>query len=92
MAGSWEPLVFRVRRDGTSYVPTPEQRAGWEREHSPAMVARLKELGVNFLTYRKGPYEPVEESKFRLVTIKRQGRQVRYLLGQAQPLESLGGI
>lgn len=49
MAGSWEPLVFRVRRDGTSYTPTPEQRAGWEREHSPEMVARLKSLGVNFV-------------------------------------------
>jgi len=49
MAGSWEPLVFRVRRDGTSYTPTPEQRAGWEREHSPEMVARLKALGVNFV-------------------------------------------
>lgn len=49
MAGSWEPLVFRARRDGTSYVPTPEQRAGWEREHSPEMVVRLKALGVNFV-------------------------------------------
>ena len=25
MAGSWEPLVFRVRRDGKDYVPTAEQ-------------------------------------------------------------------
>ena len=49
MAGSWEPLVFRVRRDGQSYVPTPEQLAAWRREHSPEMVARLKALGVNFV-------------------------------------------
>ena len=49
MAGSWEPLVFRVRRDGQSYVPTPEQLAAWQREHSPEMVARLKALGVNFV-------------------------------------------
>ena len=49
MAGSWEPLVFRVRRDGADYVPTPEQRAAWGREHSPEMVARLKALGVNFV-------------------------------------------
>ena len=49
MAGSWEPLVFRVRRDGTSYVPTPEQRAAWDREHSLEMVERLKTLGVNFV-------------------------------------------
>jgi len=49
MAGSWEPLVFRVRRDGASYTPTPEQRADYEREHSPEMVAKLKALGVNFV-------------------------------------------
>jgi hypothetical protein len=49
MAGSWEPLVFRVRRDGDGYVPSPEQQAAWQREHSPEMVARLKALGVNFV-------------------------------------------
>jgi hypothetical protein len=50
MAGSWEPLPFRVRRDGSDgYIPTPEQRAAYEREHSPEMVARLKALGVNFV-------------------------------------------
>jgi len=50
MAGSWEPLIFRVRRDGNeTYIPTPEQRAAYEREHSPEMVARLKALGVNFV-------------------------------------------
>jgi len=49
MAGSWEPLVFRVRRDGPGYAPTPEQRAAYQREHGPEMVARLKALGVNFV-------------------------------------------
>ncbi|MHC4509205.1 MAG: hypothetical protein ACYTAO_09650, partial [Planctomycetota bacterium] len=50
MAGSWEPLLFRVRRDGSEgYTPTAEQRAAYLREHSPAMVARLKALGVNFI-------------------------------------------
>lgn len=50
MAGSWEPLLFRVRRDGSEgYEPTPGQREGYAREHSPEMVARLKELGVNFV-------------------------------------------
>jgi len=49
MAGSWEPLTFRVRRDGKDYTPTPEQLEGWKREHSPEMVARLKALGVNFV-------------------------------------------
>jgi len=50
MAGSWEPLIHRVRRDGSKgYEPTPEQRAAYEREHSPEMVAKLKALGVNFV-------------------------------------------
>lgn len=50
MAGSWEPLLFRVRRDGSDgYTPTAEQRAAYEREHSPEMIAELKALGVNFI-------------------------------------------
>ena len=50
MAGSWEPLLFRVRRDGyDGYTPTAEQRDAYQREHSPEMVARLKDLGVNFI-------------------------------------------
>jgi hypothetical protein len=50
MAGSWEPLFFRVRRDGSEgYTPTAEQRAAYQREHSPEMVARLKAMGVNFI-------------------------------------------
>jgi hypothetical protein len=50
MAGSWEPLIFRVRRDGSPhYDPTPEQVAAWQREHSPEMIARLKDLGVNLV-------------------------------------------
>ncbi|HPD29331.1 MAG TPA: hypothetical protein PLL20_05010 [Phycisphaerae bacterium] len=50
MAGSWEPLLFRVRRDGSDgYTPTPQQVADYRREHSPEMVARLKSLGVNFV-------------------------------------------
>jgi hypothetical protein len=50
MAGSWEPLSFRVRRDGSSgFAPTEEQRAAYLREHSPEMIARLKDLGVNFI-------------------------------------------
>jgi len=50
MAGSWEPLLFRVRRDGSQgYTPTAEQRAAYLREHSPEMIAKLKALGVNFV-------------------------------------------
>lgn len=50
MAGSWEPLLFRVRRDGSDgYTPTADERAAYLREHSPEMVARLKDRGVNFV-------------------------------------------
>ncbi|MFB3786717.1 MAG: alpha-amylase family protein [bacterium] len=50
MAGSWEPLLFRVRRDGgAGYTPTPEQQDQYRREHSPEMIGRLKKLGVNFV-------------------------------------------
>ncbi|MCX7885928.1 MAG: hypothetical protein N3B01_01545 [Verrucomicrobiae bacterium] len=50
MAGSWEPLMFRVRRDGAEgYTPTAEQRAAYEREQSEEMISKLKSLGVNFV-------------------------------------------
>jgi len=50
MAGSWETLIFRVRRDGSEgATPTTEQRAAYRREHSPEMIAQLKDLGVNFV-------------------------------------------
>ncbi len=50
MAGSWEPLSFRVRRDGGSdYTPSDQQREAYRREHSPEIIARLKDLGVNFV-------------------------------------------
>jgi hypothetical protein len=50
MAGSWEPLPFRVRRDGAAnYTPTADQLAAYGREHSPEMVEQLKALGVNFV-------------------------------------------
>jgi hypothetical protein len=50
MAGSWEPLLFRVRRDGSDgYTPTAEQIAAYERERSPEMIAELKDMGVNFI-------------------------------------------
>ncbi len=66
MAGSWEPLLFRVRRDGSSgYEPTPQQRADYQQEHSPEMVQRLKQLGVNFVMmhcYKGAGLEAEKES------------------------------
>ena len=50
MAGSWEPLQFRVRRDGhDGYTPDTLQSAAYAQEHTPEMIERLKELGVNFV-------------------------------------------
>jgi len=66
MAGSWEPLPFRVRRDGADgYEPNAEQRAAYGREHSPEMVRQLEELGVNFVMmhcYKGGGLEAERES------------------------------
>jgi hypothetical protein len=50
MAGNWEEATFRARRSGRlDYTLTPEQLEGYAREHSPEIIAELKELGVNFL-------------------------------------------
>ncbi len=40
--------MFRVRRDGTSYEPTPDSEPLGARAQ-PGDVARLKALGVNFV-------------------------------------------
>lgn len=50
MAGSWEPLTYRTRQ-GTlnGHVPTAEERALWEKEHSPEVTQKMKDLGVNFI-------------------------------------------
>lgn len=66
MAGSWEPLPFRVRRDGApGYTPTARQREDYAREHSPEMIARLKGMGVNFVMmhcYKGGGLEAERQS------------------------------
>ncbi|MCL5102614.1 MAG: hypothetical protein M1133_00675 [Armatimonadetes bacterium] len=52
MAGDWEPLIYRVRRDNQDnkdYTITPEQRRLYETEHTPEMLTALKKLGVNFI-------------------------------------------
>ena len=52
MAGSWEPLFFRVRRDSDSaprYTPTRAEELAYEAEHGEEMITRLTEQGVNFV-------------------------------------------
>jgi len=75
MAGSWEPLLFRVRRDGQQdYLPTAEQREAYRQEHSPEMVAELKRLGVNFVMmhcYKGGGLQSERESMAQAVQFAR---------------------
>jgi len=50
MAGNWEEPTFRARRSGRmDFTLPPDKLAPYQREHSPEMIARLKDLGVNFL-------------------------------------------
>lgn len=63
MAGSWEQMIFRVRRGrrgdtppeweapngGLDYRATPQQIAAWQRETSDEMIDQLRQLGVNFI-------------------------------------------
>ncbi len=67
MAGSWEALMMRARLFGGegNFIPTAQQRADYEREHGPEMIARLKDLGVNFVMihcYRGAGMEAERES------------------------------
>jgi hypothetical protein len=50
MAGNWEEPSFRARRMGrTDYTLPADKLADYAREHSPEMIAQLKDLGVNFV-------------------------------------------
>ena len=50
MAGNWEEPTFRARRMGRlDYTLPPDKIEAYQREHSPEMIARLKDLGVNFV-------------------------------------------
>ncbi len=50
MAGSWEAPCYRGRGAGRmDFTLPPERLAEYEREHSPEMIAKLKDLGVNFI-------------------------------------------
>ena len=50
MAGSWEAPAYRGRGAGSmDFTLPPQYLAGYHREHSPEMIAKLKDLGVNFI-------------------------------------------
>jgi hypothetical protein len=50
MAGSWEAPAYRGRGAGRmDFTLPPEKVPAYQREHSAEMLARLKDLGVNFV-------------------------------------------
>ena len=49
MAGSWEPLLFAPACRRERLHADRATGAGYQREHSPEMIASLKALGVNFV-------------------------------------------
>jgi len=85
MAGSWEPLMFRVRRDGgEGYTPTAEQRAGYARERSAEMIERLKALGVNFVMshcYKGAGLEAERESMQEAAEFAKRCREAGLRVG-----------
>ena len=85
MAGSWEPLLFRVRRDGGSgYQPSPQQIEDYHREQSPEMIAQLKKLGVNFVMmhcYKGGGLETERESMADAVVFARRCHEAGLKVG-----------
>lgn len=85
MAGSWEPLLFRVRRDGgEGYEPTAEQKVAYAREQSPEMIAQLKQLGVNFVMmhcYKGGGLQAERESMADAVRFAKLCREAGLRVG-----------
>ncbi len=89
MAGDWEPLLFRVRRDGgKGYIPTAQQCAAYEREHAPEMVARLKALGVNFVMMHcyKGAGLEAERESMSFPSLAFGGPEYAALTNRAEDL------
>jgi len=70
------PEVRRVI--GKQRVMVVFDRAGWCKE---LMWALLK-ANFDFITYRKGAYEPLDENCFRKETIQRDGHTVAYELAE----------
>jgi hypothetical protein len=97
MAGNWEVPSFRARRMGSvDFTLPPEKLADYAREHTPEMVAQLKELGVNFLmlhgykgaglqTERQG----FEDTKRFAELARRSGMRVGVYIGGTMLYERL---
>ncbi len=51
MAGDWEALPMRARiySGSVDFTPSDAERRAYQYEHSPEMIAALREMGVNFV-------------------------------------------
>jgi len=63
---------------GAQRVTVVFDRAGWCKE----LLWALLEANFDFITYRKGAYEPLDETLFRTATIQRDGHTVQYELAE----------
>jgi hypothetical protein len=63
---------------GPRCVTVVFDRAGWSQE----LFECLLQAGFDFITYRKAPYEDVEEEKFSDRSMCRGGRQVSYRMAE----------
>jgi hypothetical protein len=63
---------------GAQRVTVVFDRAGWCKE----LLWALLEANFDFITYRKGAYEPLDEKLFRTATIQRDGHTVQYELAE----------
>ena len=74
-----EQVLPEIRRViGEQRVTVVFDRAGWCKE----LLWALLEANFDFITYRKGAYEPLDEKCFRKVTIQRDGHTVQYELAE----------
>jgi hypothetical protein len=73
-------VVPEIRRlIGDRRVRIAFDREGW----SKALFHGLLDANLDFVTYRKGPYEPLAENEFTTVTCEREGQIVSYELAES---------
>jgi hypothetical protein len=74
-----EQVIPEIRRViGPRRLTVVFDRAGWSKE----LLWALLKAGFDFITYRKGPYKPLDEGRVCPVTIVRDGHRVTYELAE----------
>ena len=63
---------------GAQRVTVVFDRAGWCKE----LMWALLEANFDFITYRKGAYDPLDEKCFRKIALQREGHTVQYDLAE----------